>query len=76
MAAGGLAAPTPGGRFVGREGELDSLRTAQRRSVAGVTQTALVLGEPGIGKTTLLAMFGTTVRADGATVLRVSGDED
>lgn len=43
--------------FVGRETELETLREALARGVEGERQVLFVTGEPGIGKTTLLAEF-------------------
>ena len=51
----GRGAHALGRTFVGREGELAVLETAWKRALAGRrAQLVLVLGEPGIGKTSLL----------------------
>src|SRR5207244_10628519 len=50
--------------FVGRERELDALRGGLERSVAGRGSVFMVVGEPGIGKTTLLDEFSARVRSD------------
>ena len=54
---------THAGRYVGRETELDRLREAylEVRST-GRTRLAVIAGEPGIGKSRLLAEFGAVVR--------------
>jgi class 3 adenylate cyclase/tetratricopeptide (TPR) repeat protein len=43
--------------FVGREDELRSLMTRWERSLEGEGQVALIIGEPGIGKSRLLQRF-------------------
>ena len=43
--------------FVGRERELDELRSALSETLAGATRTVLVSGEAGIGKTDLVERF-------------------
>lgn len=55
--------------FVGREKELRQLQDALDRTAAGQSQRLLVAGEPGIGKTRLLAEFGEQARAAGWQVL-------
>jgi DNA-binding CsgD family transcriptional regulator/tetratricopeptide (TPR) repeat protein len=50
--------------LIGRENDLDSLRTAVRESRAGSTRTVVVSGEAGIGKTRLVAEFLSHVPAD------------
>ncbi len=37
--------------FVGRQRELDELRAALEESIAGHGRLAMMVGEPGIGKT-------------------------
>jgi ATP/maltotriose-dependent transcriptional regulator MalT len=63
----------PGG-FVGRAGELDSLRTSAAQALAGQPQLVFVEGVPGIGKTSMLAEFASTLQ--GWHTLAVSGYED
>jgi len=43
--------------FVGRSRELEVLEVEQRRSAEGGLRSVIVSGEPGIGKTSLLALF-------------------
>jgi class 3 adenylate cyclase len=65
-----LAAPTGGGffPFAGRRAELDALADALKRAGAGQLQVVLVGGEPGIGKTTLVAEAARIAYAGGAVV--------
>ena len=51
---GGARAPTP---LVGREEELDLLKRRWERARSGEGQLALVVGEPGIGKSRLIEEF-------------------
>lgn len=44
-------------RFVGRETEIELLRSEYRRTLSGGGQPILIIGEPGIGKTQLSAHF-------------------
>lgn len=55
--------------FVGRGRELAVLAKAWGRAEGGERQLVLVAGEPGIGKTRLVAEFARAVYAAGATVL-------
>ena len=55
--------------FVGRAAELDVLDAALHRAEAGAGSIVLVAGEPGIGKSSLIDHFATTVRARGARVV-------
>jgi tetratricopeptide (TPR) repeat protein len=65
-----LTQPSGVAPFVGRVDELTSLRDPWGRA-AGVDQRRLVLigGDPGIGKSRLVAEFARRVYAEGATVL-------
>jgi class 3 adenylate cyclase len=78
------AAPTvPAGlRFdaheplVGRRRELDALTTAWSDAIGGQPAVALVAGEPGAGKTRLLAALAERAAADGALILHGRCDEE
>jgi hypothetical protein len=52
----------------GRERELEALRDAFARARAGEASIALVVGEPGIGKSRLLQTFADEAAASGAAV--------
>jgi len=62
--------------FVGREDALTQLNEAWQRAKLGQHQTALVTGEPGIGKTRLVAEFASRVNADGGIVLYGRCDDE
>ncbi|HEX5506690.1 MAG TPA: AAA family ATPase [Thermomicrobiales bacterium] len=62
------ASPEP--PLVGRRRELAALLEAFAAAADGRTRVALVAGEPGIGKTRLLAALAVRAAAAGATVLR------
>lgn len=49
--------------FVGRQRELDRLRSAYARTVAGKPQTVLIGGEAGIGKSRLVEEFASRLEA-------------
>ncbi len=57
------------GVFVGREKELEKLRTAFDEAFAGHGGLVLLVGEPGIGKTRTTQELETYARVRGATVL-------
>lgn len=61
--------------FVDRGRELASLRTAWQAALEGRRQVVLIGGEPGMGKTGLVAQFAWEVHAAGATVLYGRCDE-
>ena len=63
------------GAIVGRRRELERLHGYWRASAAGRRQLVIVAGEPGIGKTSLVAELGRTVHASGAVVLYGRCDE-
>jgi DNA-binding CsgD family transcriptional regulator len=59
--------------FVGREAELEVLAGALRVTRAGAPQIVLIEGDPGIGKTSFVRQFLSTV--DDVVTLEASGDE-
>ncbi|HKR49157.1 MAG TPA: AAA family ATPase [Pseudonocardiaceae bacterium] len=61
--------------FVGRQPELAALRAAFERAATGSRQMLLVGGEPGAGKSRLIAEFAQQVHAEGASVLFGRCDE-
>jgi predicted ATPase len=60
---------TGGERFVGRQRELEGLRTKLAVTASGRGGLVLVTGEAGIGKTRLVQRFAENVRAGGTMVL-------
>ncbi len=82
LAAGhnGLEGGNSGGRMgdtvrrgltlVGRDGEIGALRGAWTRAVGGQPGFVMIVGEAGIGKTTLAEFFAVEAAEDGGTVLR------
>ena len=64
-------APTPPGRMVGRLTELAALDSRLRQAMAGRMQVVFVIGEPGIGKTTLLDAFAERHAAGGGLAYAV-----
>jgi class 3 adenylate cyclase len=63
------------GGIVGRHREVERLCTLWRASAAGRRQLVVVAGEPGIGKTSLVAELARVVHASGAIVLYGRCDE-
>lgn len=59
--------------FVGRRHELDWLRAAWARSCAGVGQVRAIVGEPGSGRTRLVAELATVAVTEGGDVEYVDG---
>ncbi len=57
------------GRFVGRRDEMDQLKSLLDGALSGQGATAMLIGEPGIGKTRLAEEFGVYARIRGARVL-------
>jgi DNA-binding SARP family transcriptional activator/ATP/maltotriose-dependent transcriptional regulator MalT len=70
-----LLAPRAVSTFVGREPELDTLRTAWRDARAGRRRLVLIAGEPGIGKTRLTSEFAREAH-DAGTVLYAGCQEE
>jgi DNA-binding SARP family transcriptional activator len=62
--------------FVGRDDEWGALTAAFERVRSGPTGLALIAGEPGIGKTRLLAQLGAWAQERGATVFYGRCEED
>lgn len=54
-----------GGRFVGRQRELDTLTRVHEEALAGSVRVVEIVGDPGIGKTRLVDAFGDRLRASG-----------
>jgi class 3 adenylate cyclase len=63
-------------RFVGREAEWARLGRAWKEVAGGARRVALIAGEPGIGKTRLVAELARKVQGEGAVVLYGSCDEE
>ncbi len=57
------------GVFVGREQELDRVRSAFDQALSGAGRVVMVVGEPGIGKTRMVMEVETHARMRGAQVL-------
>ena len=55
--------------FVGRERELETIARSWQQVELGATSVILISGEPGIGKTRLIARAAVTVREEGGGVL-------
>jgi DNA-binding SARP family transcriptional activator len=70
-----LRAP-PDAVFVGRERELHALAQAWSAAAAGRRQAVLVSGEPGIGKSRLVAEMANRAHEDGALVLHGHCDDE
>jgi DNA-binding SARP family transcriptional activator/tetratricopeptide (TPR) repeat protein len=62
--------------FVGRQAEVEVLVRVWKLAVGGSLQTALLAGEPGIGKTRLASELARRAHAEGAVVLFGRCDED
>jgi len=72
MSGGGRAASMPSfpDRLYGRERELTALRAAYEACANGATQTVLIGGAPGMGRTALLDSICRLARSQGACVAR------
>ncbi len=55
-------------RLIGRQSELSFLKQAFEETYAGTNRLVVVLGEPGIGKTTLVIAFADELRSSGIVV--------
>lgn len=64
------------GPFVGRQAGLATFATARERAVRGERRTLMVAGEPGIGKTRLVATAAAAAHAAGTTVVYGRCDRD
>ncbi len=62
-------------QLVGREHERAQFQDALRRAREGRGSVVWTLGDPGMGRSRLLASFALDARLAGVPVLRVSGDE-
>ena len=62
--------------WVGRNDELEILRSAWRDALSGGFRTVLIAGDPGAGKTALAAKFAEEAEQDGAWVLHGHCEED
>ncbi len=58
--------------LIGRSGELESLRAALALARDGQSGTLLLVGEAGVGKTTLVSEMAEEARREGMTVLKES----
>src|SRR4029079_15747803 len=56
-------------RFVGREGELETLRRTSEQAGVGHGQLGALVGEPGVGKSRLVWEFSNSHRTQGWLVL-------
>ena len=63
-------------RLVGRDEELDAVRTACKEAAAGHPKVVLISGEPGVGKTRLAAEAARAAHETEAVVLFGRCDED
>jgi len=69
-----LWVPEGDGQLVGREGDIRDV-TARLGGLGRVTGSLLLLGEPGVGKTALLAAVISRVRRSGVQVVSAAGAE-
>jgi DNA-binding SARP family transcriptional activator len=64
-----LPAPAPGPRLIGRDAELERLRSVVDGAWRGQPLVAAVLGEAGAGKTRLIEELGAVARSSGGRVV-------
>jgi class 3 adenylate cyclase len=62
--------------FVGRDAELDRLGQLWKEAAAGERRVVLLAGEPGVGKTRLVAELAMRIHDQGGVVLAGRCDED
>ncbi|HYO82912.1 MAG TPA: AAA family ATPase, partial [Bryobacteraceae bacterium] len=60
---------TFGVRIVGREAELSALRASWKATLNGAQQFAILSGEPGVGKTSLAAVFAQSLSREALVLL-------
>jgi serine/threonine protein kinase/tetratricopeptide (TPR) repeat protein len=61
--------------FVGRETELDILKKLYKESCSGYSKFALITGEFGVGKSSLIEEFGKYVQLQGGHVIKIKCNE-
>ncbi|HTT95087.1 MAG TPA: ATP-binding protein, partial [Solirubrobacterales bacterium] len=69
------SSPRPGPLLLERERELERLRAGVSAAAGGAGRVILVEGDPGVGKTALLAAAAEVAGGGGLTVLRARGGE-
>ena len=69
-------AAADGAAFLGRDEELARLLVPWREAAGGERRLAIVMGEPGVGKTRLAARVAQEVREDGGLALYGRAEED
>jgi DNA-binding SARP family transcriptional activator len=73
---GALARHHGAGAFVGRDSELERLSQVWTRATSGRLGSVFVAGDPGVGKTRLVAEHAHVVAADGGRVAYARADEE
>src|SRR5262245_4194818 len=63
------AAPISEGPLIGRHGELEQLRRALEEAQGGLGRVVVIVGEAGVGKSSLVTVVGADARERGARVL-------
>lgn len=64
-----------GGHFVGRQSQLEALMACWQHARSGEVHVGVLIGEPGLGKSSLLGTFAKMVSSDSAFVLYGRCDE-